>query len=94
MIKILLECFGFIKQLIGTTDKKDFMSKNMNVLKNCLIILLAILLIIMMGMYAMNLINKTPTNIILPNSNSNIVIQLEVPTNISFPITLKLSKSS
>lgn len=94
MIKILLECLNFIKQLIETNNKKDFISKNTHILKNCLIILLGILLIIMIIMYAISLVKKTPTSIILPSSNSNIIIQLEVPTNITSPITLKLSKSN
>lgn len=94
MIKILLECFNFIKQLIESNDKKNFISKNTEVLKNCLIILLGILLITIIVLYIMSIFKKSPTSIVLPNNNGNMIIQLEVPTNINCPITLKLSKSS
>lgn len=94
MIKILLECFNCIKQLVESTDKKDFISKNMNVLKNCFIIILGILLIIIIILYVTSLMKKTPANIILPSNNNNIIIQLEIPSSINGPISLKLSKSS
>lgn len=88
MIKILLECFNYVKQLIDSNDKKAI------ILKKCLIILLCIILIIVMVVYITNFIKKPVTNIVLPNTNSNIVIQLEVPANINCPIILKLSKSN
>ena len=94
MIKILLECFNFIKQLIESNNKKDFISKNTEVLKNCLIILLGILLLTILILYIVTIFKKASTSIVLPNNNGNIIIHLEVPTNINGPITLKLSKSS
>ncbi|MBR1943953.1 MAG: hypothetical protein IJ848_00580 [Alphaproteobacteria bacterium] len=47
-----------------------------------------------MIVYTINFIKKPTTSIILPNTNSNIIIQLEIPANINGPITLKLSKSN
>ena len=94
MIKILLECFNFIKQLIESSNKKDFISKNSNMLKNCLIVFLCILLIIIVVLYTINLIKKPTINNTLLNNNNKIIIQLEIPSNINGPINLKLSKSS
>ncbi len=94
MIKILLECFNFIKQLIDSNDKKDFINKNVGILKNCLIILLSILFIVIIIMYIINIVKKSPINTVLQSDNSNILIQLEVPANINAPFTLKVSKSN
>lgn len=94
MIKLLLECFNCIKQFIDSDNKKDFVSKNSTILKKCLVIFMCIILIIVMIVYTINFIKKPTTSIILPNTNSNIIIQLEIPANINGPITLKLSKSN
>ena len=94
MIKILFECFDCVKQLIESNDKKDFISKNTNILKRCLIVLLSVLLIVVIIIYSIGLFKKSSTSIVLPNNIGNIIIQLEVPTNINGPITLKLSKSN
>ena len=94
MIKILLECFNFIKQLIESNNKKDFISKNSNMLKNCLIISLCILLIIIVILYIINSMKKPIINNTLLNNNDKIIIQLEIPANINGPINIKLSKSN
>ena len=94
MIEIVLECFNFIKRLIESSNKKDFISKNSNMLKNCLIVSLCILLIIIVILYIINLVKKPTINNTLLNNNNKIIIQIEIPSNINGPIDLKLSKSN
>ena len=85
IIKMADLFLSFWKKFIESKDKMEFIKKHNSTIKNFAIIILSLTLILIIFLYFFS-----KQKIIPIKTNSPIVIKLEVPSDISAPVTLQI----